>query len=462
MTSQEPLLLHDVFEDEELLGQPSIANLSLHSVLCVPMLRGGELLGVMYADTSSSAAAFDKTDLEVFSLFAEQAAAAIHSNRLLETVQRSYQELQSLQERLVRGERLRVIGEISSGVAHEFNNLLTAILARIQMMSLGYLPADARRDLDLIEKAALDAAEVVRRLQTFSRQQRQANFTLVDIADVCRDAVDLMRPLWRGRRPGHLGVELESEPDLFVRGDPTELREVLTNLLKNAIDASPTGGTIRVQAASRQGRIHLRVSDQGMGIPPEMLPRIFDPFFTTKGERGTGLGLCLSQQIVERHGGRIEARSEAGKGTEFRINLPATERTPAAVEVTATSPDHQGRSLRIVVVDDDGEVLTPLCSYLERCGYQVVSASNAFDGLKTIETSPPDIVLTDIGMPGMDGIELCRRVHETLPRLPIILMSGWASDVDPNRARAAGARALIAKPFAMQQVTDLLRSLVST
>ncbi|MHC5012619.1 MAG: ATP-binding protein, partial [Planctomycetota bacterium] len=434
IVSKKPLLLHDIFDDEELMGRPSIANLSLRSILCVPMLRGGNLYGVMYADSTSAAAAFDRVDLEVLSLFAEQGAAALETSRLVEDVQSSYAELKSVQDRLVRGERLRVIGELSSGVAHEFNNLLTAILARIQMMSLNYLSPDLRKDLDLIEKAALDAAEVVRRLQTFSRQQRQADFTTLDMSEVCADAVDLLRPLWRGRRRGPRGpinVQIRTEPGLYVRGDPTELREVLTNVIKNAVDAVGKSGRITVSAARRQGLIRIRIEDDGPGISQENLTKVFDPFFTTKGERGTGLGLCLSQQIVERHGGSIRVDSEPGRGTTITFTLRATER-PSPVGEGATEPEAPAAdALKVVVVDDDAEVLRPLCSYLEKSGYEVISAADGAEGLQVTKAHEPDVVLTDIGMPGMDGIELCRQIQEMNPRVPIVLMSGWASDVDP-------------------------------
>ncbi len=447
----------------ELAGAHSIMLLR-QSILCVPMLRNDVMYGVLYVDTDR-AIAFDRIDLEVLSLFAEQAAAALESTRLLENIQASFLELKTLQDRLVRGERLRVIGEISSGVAHEFNNLLTSILARVQMMSLGSLAGQAQADLALIERAALDAAEVVRRLQTFSRNQRQHDFRVLNMEDVCRDAIDLLRPLWRGGRGGSeqtAVVQLRCETQLQVRGDPTELREVMTNLLKNALEAIEVGGRIGVTAARRGGRVQVTVRDNGCGIAVQLRERVFDPFFTTKGERGTGLGLCLCQQIVEKHGGRISLACPPGKGTVVTFSLPAAQRATAGRgdDVPAPRKDRPG-SGTVLVVDDDASVLDPVCSYLERRNFRVIRATSGEEALRIARAERPDVVLSDVGMPGMSGIELCSQLRALHPNLPVVLMSGWASDVDPNRALAAGAAEVLAKPFPMERASQLLARFVS-
>ena len=423
LASRTPLLLHDIFGDSELMERPSIVSLSLRSVLCVPMMRGDQLYGAMYADSSAGAGSFDKVDLEILSLFAEQAAAAIETSRLLVDVQRSYSELKAAQDRLIRGERLRVMGEMTSGVAHEFNNLLTAILARIQLLNLEYLSTETRASLSLIEKAALDAAGVVRRLQGFTRSQRQADYQRVDLAEVCADVVELLRPLWATRRNAGrppIVVRLRANRGLFVRGDPTELREVATNLLKNALDAMEKGGEIVLSAESRAGRVRAEVSDNGPGISKEQQAKLFTPFFTTKGERGTGLGLCLSQQIVERHGGEIRITSEEGRGTVSAFELP--EAPPGATISGGPEPRARpmdaARPLSVVVVDDDPDVLTPLCSYLERSGFEVRGAASALDALSQVATAAPDCLISDIAMPGMDGLELCRKLKSQHPPYP--------------------------------------------
>jgi signal transduction histidine kinase/ActR/RegA family two-component response regulator/tetratricopeptide (TPR) repeat protein len=458
LRDRRPLLLHDIYGDSDLVQRPSVVALALRSVLCVPLVRGGTLYGAMYADSTEGAGSFDQTDLDVLTLFADQAAAAIANSRLLASAQASLENFRSAQDRLLKGERLRAMGEMTSGVAHEFNNLLTAILARLQLMALEPLPGEIR-DHCLVERAALDAADVVRRLQTFTKTQRQGSHAILDVGEACRDAVEYLRPLWASRRrharPA-VHVRVRTAPDCLVRGEASEIREVLTNLVKNSLEALEDGGTIDVECARLGEYIEVQVRDSGPGIPEATLQRLFTPFFTTKGERGTGLGLCLCQQIVERHSGTLGIKSAAGVGTtaSFRLPAAAREQTYDRREVgnrTRSKPS-------LLVVDDDPNVLKPLCDYLERQGYPVTSASNGRDALVEVANRSPAIILTDVAMPFIDGIELCSRTRSTSPNTRVILMSGQASGIDSAAVRQAGAEALVAKPFTMRQILEVIES----
>jgi CheY-like chemotaxis protein len=244
---------------------------------------------------------------------------------------------------------------------------------------------------------------------------------------------------------------------LLVHGNPTELREVLTNLLKNSIEALEEPGTITIQADTFDERLRIRVVDTGPGIRPEVLDKLFVPFFTTKGERGTGLGLCLTQQIVERHGGELRIESKVGVGTTASVLLPPARVTAAAAP--SSGPESRQGDRDVLVIDDDPDVLSVLCAYLRQKGFSVRSASNGTEGLAEASSTAPDIILSDIAMPGMDGIELCRQLRARLPKIPVVLMSGQASAIEPDRIRSAGAAALLAKPFTMKQVIELISGL---
>lgn len=453
-----PLLLHDVYGDSDLVQRPSIVAMSLRSILCVPLLRGGNTFGAMYADNSIGAASFDQTDLDVLTAFAVQASAAIENSRLLRDAQRSLADLRAAQERLLNGERLRVMGEMTSGVAHEFNNLLTAILARIQLMGLDSLPDGLRGHLVQVERAALDAANVVRRLQGFSRQQRQGTHQVLDIGVVCSDVVELLRPLWASRRRHGrppISVRVDVKANLRVSGDRTELREVVTNLVKNALDALNHGGTITVSAAADGRVVRVAVIDDGPGIPSELRERVFTPFFTTKGDRGTGLGLCLCKQIIERHGGTLSLANGPEGGAVAEFSIPTALEPLASGDAGERALEAAGRR-SVLVVDDDPNVLSPLCDYLSRSGYRVVGRDGGASALEELQVFDPDLILSDISMPGTDGFELCRRARRLRPNTPIVLMSGQASAVDGAAVAHAGAAGLIAKPFTMRQIVELI------
>ena len=451
METRRPLLLHDVFDDEELMQRPSITSLSLRSIICVPIRRGERFFGVIYADDASAAAAFDQIDLEILSLYADQVAGMLEAHRLLEDLQESMRELKTTQERLVKGERLRVIGEISSGVAHEFNNLLTGILARVQLAKLSPLPTTLANDLNLIEKAALDAAAIVRRLQGFSRSERQQGFVSVDFTEICSDAIEFLKPLWAGRGPtaDSRTVRFVTDGEALVSGSPVELRELVTNLLKNSLDATTQGGLVELHLSKMSGAARLVVRDNGSGIPAHIKARVFDPFFTTKGERGTGLGLALCQQIVERHGGSLGIESEEGRGTEIVVELPMID---ARGGDTATG----AHALTILVLDDDSDVRLPLCDYLRRAGHLALPASSAEHALKVVGQQRVDVALVDIHLPGMSGLGFCSEFKKSFPNTPVVLMSGRAEEMDPAKVKGAGAQNLLAKPFAMQSVQRLI------
>ncbi len=462
MRSRSPLLLHDVFDDDELMMRPSITKLSLRTLLCVPMVRSGHLYGVLYADSTSTAASFDSTDLEVFTLFADHAAGALESQRLVSNLKFSMEELQRAQEQLIRGERLRTIGEISSGVAHEFNNLLTSILARVQLLSMTPMGEGVARDLELIEKACMDAAEVVRRLQSFSRRECEAGFVETDLCQICRDAVEFMKPLWTHRNQSDanaLIVSINAPTSLMVNGSPTELREVITNLIKNSLDATGYSGSIKIHAIEVGAEAVIVVSDNGPGVPEKYRDKIFDSFFSTKGEKGTGLGLCLCKQIVERHGGSIELACPEVGGTEITIKLPM--RAEARPTNTSSMPESPAKGVRVLVVDDDENVRTPLAKFLSKEGFEVSSASGGVEGLEMIPRSNPHVVISDLSMPEMDGIEFCRHLAARHPLTPIVLMTGRSNLINADRLRSTGASALIAKPFSMRSVTRLIHDVLA-
>ena len=370
-------------------------------------------------------------------------------------------------------EKLSALGELASGVAHDFNNTLAGILGRAQLLQRTSDPEKLKRGLDIIIKTAEDGAKTVKRIQDFARQRRDHNFELVSIDQILLDASEITRPRWKNRAEAsniHITLDLHVGSNAMVMGDDSELREVLVNMVFNAVDAMPEGGTLSLTSRTVGEQVIVEVVDSGVGMYPEVRSKIFDPFFTTKGKAGLGLGLAVSFGIIRRHGGHIDVKSQYGKGTEFRITLPVAKIaeksvTPAAVaavldETDDVIPEPLKRSLtRLLVVDDEDFVRDLLGEILEGEHCEVHLAESGSEALSLFRENEFDGVFTDVGMPGMSGWELAREIRLIDQRVPIAVITGWGEAVGSHEKKAAGVDWIVAKPFTADRIAELVRDI---
>jgi len=355
-----------------------------------------------------------------------------------------------LRERLAQSEKLRALGELASGVAHDFNNLLAAVLGRVQLLRRRSFEPGVDRDLGVIETAAQDGRETVRRILEFSRVRHDRPLSVVNLAAIVGDALEMTRASWKGEAEAR-GVSIEVtrrlEPVPPVLGNASELREVFTNLILNAADAMPDGGTLAVACRADGDRVVVEVRDTGVGMSSQTRLQLFDPFFTTKGTRGTGLGMSVVYGIVTRHGGRIDVASEVGRGSAFQVELPAASPAlgpPGELRPIPTAP---GRPARLLVIDDEPEVAAVLRDALASEGHEVDVASCGRDGLSLAAERAYDVVLTDLGMPDMSGWEVADQVSRLCPGVPVALVTGWGTTLDEEEVRRRGIAAVVHKPF---------------
>jgi len=328
--------------------------------------------------------------------------------------------------------------------------VLGSILGRAELLKGQVRDPALLKHAEIIEKAARDGAETVRRIQEIGRQDRIDDFVAVDGSTILHDVLELTRPKWTARS---IEVTATGDGGLDVAGNPSELREVLINLVHNAVDAMPEGGRIRLSASRVDDRVVLRVQDTGCGIPADILGRVFDPYFTTKGERGTGLGLSVSQSIVRRHGGEMRVTSRTSgpdRGTTFELDLPGFTVPPLVAAATATS-GAPGRA-RILIVDDE-ENIREILSEMLSGDHDVVTAADGFEAIERCKSDPAlDLVFTDLGLPGMTGYDVAREVKRLRPELLVGLVTGWGATLDPEKARLRGVDMVISKPFRFEQV----------
>jgi len=401
---------------------------------------------------------FTESDERLLASIADLAALALRTARLFEERTRAYADLAAAQDHLVRTEKLRALGEMASGVAHDFNNLLAAILGRTQLLLRQVADDRLRKWLEVVERAALDGAQTVRRLQDFARVRRDQPKVPVDLNEVVRDALDITQSRWREEAIGR-GVRLDVRTELAtvppVAGDPAELREAMTNLILNAVDAMPDGGTLTLATAVIESQVEVRVADTGVGMPPEVREKIFDPFFTTKGPQGTGLGLSMTYGIVARHSGSITVESEPGRGSVFRLRFPATARVEAGV-----APDGGerpgARGLRCLVVDDEEPVGAVLGDVLASLGHEAVVVTGGAEAVERVRAERFDVVFTDLAMPGVSGWQVAAAVKATAPELPVFLVTGFGVELSAEERRAHGVAAVLPKPLKIEDVMDAI------
>jgi PAS domain S-box-containing protein len=370
------------------------------------------------------------------------------------TVQRA------LEAQMLQSEKLTALGQLAGGIAHQFNNLLQAILGYAQLMARN--PANVeiiRRGLEVIEGAAAGGAETVRRIQKFARLRPEDPVISVDLNQVIRDALAITRPRWE-ERAAKGGVPLVLDLDLApvppVVGRPSELGEVITNLILNAIDAMASGGTLTIRTAHGPAdQVEVTVSDTGLGMTEAVRRRVFDPFFSTKGEEGTGLGLSVSYAIVKRHRGEMRVQSEPGQGATFSIVLPMG--SVPGPEAPAPAEPRPDRRARILLVDNEPQILNILGEMLREAGHDVVPAGGGRDALGAFTTGRFDVVMTNIGMIGMTGWELAEGIRTRDREIPIVFITGWGlHEQDRARCRGYGVNTVLFKPL---RPADLHRAL---
>ncbi len=384
-------------------------------------------------------------------------------------VEERTQELRRTQQQVVEQERMRALGRMASGIAHDFNNALATILGACElllMMKQDDLPNDNGRDREFIESihtAARDAANAVSRLREFYRA-REENEVLhrVDVGRLVQQVVSMTEPMWKNQAQAHgisLAVRavLPDEP-IILMANEAELREMLTNLIFNSVDALPEGGAITLDVAQRGDEVVLSVADTGIGMTADVRERCLEPFYTTKGENGTGLGLAMVHGIVRRHEGSLEIDSCEAKGTTVRLRFPLN-RSEVSIEeeeaeVASVTP------IRVLLVDDVDSVRRLIKAYLVMDGHAVVEANNGLTGLQAFREGGFDLVITDRGMPEMSGDQLAAEISTAMPSLPIVMLTGFGEMMRSAGEQPPGVDLIVSKPVTITTLRRAIRQVL--
>jgi PAS domain S-box-containing protein len=454
---------------EEVLGQASDRFLTLENAVLgdatgeTPLVRAeGEIIrtdGVKVPVLKSAS----RMNLLGKSLLLESFVDISEQKRVQAALRDSEMQLRQTQ-------KLQAVGVLAGGIAHDFNNILGAIIGYSELV-LGKLAPGSRdhKNLEQVVIAGRRAADLVRQILAFSRQTPSEKRPL-DIRHVLNEALKLLR----ATTPTTIAFEQELAHECgLVLADPTQMHQVFMNLCTNAVHAMRgSHGILSVELArvelgpgfdavslSPGSYVRMRVSDTGVGMGPEVSEHIFEPFFTTKAPgEGTGMGLAVVHGIVGDHGGAVTVASEPGKGSRFDVYLPVSE-DQAQPEAGLMSESPRGRDERVLFVDDEQTLCELSVEILRELGYRASAFSDSRAALKTFEKDPAafDIVVTDMTMPGLTGMQLAQRCLAIRPDLPVVLCTGYSDVVTPERARAAGIRRFAAKPLGPSELGAMVR-----
>jgi PAS domain S-box-containing protein len=426
-----------------------------------PLLYHDRLVGTIVVRHIGPGRPFTEADRTLLGLFATKAAIAIENARLFQGQQDAYGQLRAAKDGLVRAEKLRALGQMAAGIAHDLNNVLAAILGQIELLKLRDIAAEVSDVLALLETAATDGAQVVRRIQNFARQQATTALAPLSLAAAVREALEISRPRWENemrQRGRTIDVHMALEGLAPILGHASEVREVLTTLILNAVDAMPEGGTLTLEGGLGSDGVLLAVRDSGVGMSEEIRRKIFEPFFTTKGVTGNGLGLSVAYAIMERHRGRIDVTSTPGAGTTFTLYFKRAAQEPPADAVREKAAPASPK--RVCLIEDEVLVRTTTASLLRAIGHDVREAEDGAHGLAALADHPVDLVITDLGMPGMTGWEVAEQVKAATPHTPVILLTGWGQQLPASPGRAYVDR-VIGKPVHVSELQQAIAELTA-
>jgi len=374
------------------------------------------------------------------------------------------ESLQKTKEVIVQRERMHALGKMASGIAHDFNNLLSPILGFTELLlTIPELLKDEEKIVTYLKKirtAATDGSAVVARLREFYRSRDDIETeTQVSLSEALKETLEFTSHRWLNEAQG-AGLKINVITDLDatepILGSVSEIRQVLTNLVLNAVDAMPEGGTLKLRTYEVGSWVCVQLSDSGTGMNEETRHRCFEPFFTTKGPSGTGLGLAIVFGIVERHHGRVELESKKGKGTTVTLWFPAGRGTNSHTGKEIVEGNTKVPPLRLMVVDDEDLLLEVVSQHMLNMGHQVSCFTDPAQAIESFYQNAYDLVITDRAMPGMSGDQLAKQLREFRPQVPIVLLTGFADIIRQTGETVENIDEVLGKPVSQTTLREVV------
>jgi signal transduction histidine kinase/ActR/RegA family two-component response regulator/HAMP domain-containing protein len=459
----------------DLVMTKKMASADLSCAIGTPLVVEEKAFGLIVLMRSGKDC-FSRAERDFIRGLCAHVALAIHQAQLYQDLQKAYNDLRQSQQAVMQQERLKALGQMASGVAHDINNALSPVVGFSDLIAQtepNMTPA-GKKHLQYIKTAGEDIAHIVKRLREFYRPRNEReSLQSLNLAVIAKQVIDMMQPRWRDIPQVH-GVHIEMQTDFnsaapAFAGIESEVREALTNLILNAVDAMPKGGTITVRTRKVERPLKgrdvstyavLEVGDTGVGMDEQTQKRCLEPFFSTKGKRGTGLGLAMVYGVVERHEGKIEIESKPGQGTAMRL-LFLVRKIGTTENQELPESDEPGKPLRILCIDDEPALRTLIHEILEHDGHKIELADGGQAGVKAFEAAiqrkaPFDVVITDLGMPFVDGHAVARAVKSQSSGTPVIMLTGWGAFLKNDSDAPTQVDGILSKPPRVREIRSML------
>ena len=380
-------------------------------------------------------------------------------------VLRQIMKRKKLEDALLQSEKLKSIGTITAGISHEFNNILAIISGNVQLMKRSYKDhGKLVNALDIIMKATNDGAEISKKMYNFAKTEvDNTEYVTNDLSDLIKQSIEFTMPRWKNMAQAN-GLNYHIDIDGIrgiseVRCNSTEIREAFVNIINNALDAMPAGGRISFSTWNKDGSVFASVSDNGKGMTDDVRKKVFDPFFTTRRPEGTGLGMSIVYSILSRHNGKIEVKSEIGKGSTFTLQLPIVTRADSTRAIPKTEQESKSNGLHILVVDDEESICDILEKFLSSNGHMVRTVDNGAEAIILAGVSNYDLVLCDMVMPDVFGYDVIKALNELEKRPKIGIITGWGEKLKPIEDENYKVDFILKKPFDFIEMTRLINNI---
>jgi len=482
--TKKPILVKDAKNDER-LQELEAGTKEIGSLISAPLIIDDDVIGVFnisHPDSNN----FSEKDMVIISIISNQAALSIFSaqmysqliqfnTELLKQVTEKENDikivtnhLKEAQRRLIQTKKLNALGEMASGVAHDFNNILGVILGNIKLLQRNIdIREKVQKYLEIIEKAAMDGAETVKRIQDYSRVRVSLEeFKNVDLSEILFDVISFCEAKWTTltQKKGIVfNIDTSGiEKDIVIKANLSEIREAFVNIVNNAIDAMEKGGKLTIASTKLNGNVLVSISDNGIGMTEDVLEKIFDPFFTTKGSAGNGLGMSVTYGIIKRHQGEIFIDSKPNRGTTVSVRLPiyfnSEGKSEESVKQDVVKTEKKGS---VLVVEDEIAIGEMIKEFLTFEGHSVSIANDGEEALDMIYKLNFDLIICDLGLPKKSGLEVAKEMKENPKKgkqPKFILITGWGSDFHPENLEEFGIDVFLQKPIRFDALIDFINN----